>query len=468
MFLKVSGVILAAGEGTRLKVREPKPLVSLLGRKLLDYSIKELDLFLLDCSSKSHLAVVVGHEKDRVEKHLKEIMKVLNTNIYSAYQELQKGTADALKSYLNKVKESDNMDCIIVICSDTPLISKKHIQELFSKLIGDNLDAVVATFKLDNPTGYGRIITGEKGFDIIEEKDVNSEQRKIKEVNSGVYIFKKEYLYKHINLIESMNNSKEFYLTDMFKKGRNIGSVLFSDGNIFKGVNTLEQLNSVEFLMREKIYDHFVEQGVRFQDKNSVYIDDTVTIEKNVYIESGVHLKGKTIIKENSIISCGSIIKDSQIEKEVVIKPYCVIDRCHIFSQASVGPFAHLRPETKIGESSKVGNFVEMKKTQIDKNVKISHLSYVGDADIGENTNIGCGFITCNYDGESKNKTIIGKDSFIGSDSQMIAPVTLGDRCYVASGSTISKDLEDDDFAIARSRQEIKKGCAKKFLKNKK
>ena len=236
---------------------------------------------------------------------------------------------------------------------------------------------------------------------------------------------------------------------------------------LFLGVNTMKQLEEAEAIAREENIKRLQESGVIVVDSRNTYVDNQVRVEPGVKIMPNVHLRGKSIIKKNSIVETGSIITDSIIEENVFVNPYTIIEDSKVQKGATVGPFARIRPGTDIGENCRVGNFVETKKSILKAGSKVSHLSYVGDAEIGRKTNIGCGFITCNYDGKNKHKTSIGENCFIGSDSQVVAPINIGNDCFVASGSTINSDLNDGDFAISRSRQVTKEGMAKKFLKNK-
>jgi bifunctional UDP-N-acetylglucosamine pyrophosphorylase/glucosamine-1-phosphate N-acetyltransferase len=321
---------------------------------------------------------------------------------------------------------------------------------------------------VDNPYGYGRIIKEEQGFYIVEQKDASEQEQQIKEVNSGIYLWKTAYISEHLGGLESNNASGEFYLTDLCEIGRNIKPYCFNNEKLFLGVNTFVQLEEAEhLLLREKVTT-FMEQGVRFQNSQSVILGSNVTINAGTIIGTNVQILGESVIGTGVVIEAGAIIKDCIIEDEVHIKAYSYLEQSVVKQGAAIGPFAHLRPGADIGEESKIGNFVEVKKAKLERGVKVSHLSYVGDAEIGESTNIGCGFITCNYDGANKHLTKIGKNCFIGSDSQMIAPVELGDECYVGSGSTINSSMPAGSFAIARARQVTKENMARKFIKKKK
>lgn len=293
------------------------------------------------------------------------------------------------------------------------------------------------------------------------------EQKKIREVNSGVYLIRTSYIKRYLDEISSDNSAGEFYLTDLFKPDIPIKACRFQDPNLFLGVNTFEQLAEIESILRKKKIKELQEAGVYFEDPQSIYIDLTVEIEEEVRIGGMVKISGDTKISKGSIIEQGCIIKSSQIGESNHILAYSYLEKSILGPGNQIGPFARLREGTQLDGNCKIGNFVETKKAHLKEGSKASHLSYIGDAEIGERTNIGCGFITCNYDGKDKHQTKIGADSFIGSDVQMIAPVELGDEVFVAAGSTINENIPSGGFGIARSKQSTKEGMAKKFIKKK-
>ena len=459
---KISIVILAAGKGTRLGVETPKPLVSFQQTNLIHQVITEI--IKLKNHAQIKLSVILGHQKEMVQDYLNKNFNDLNLEF--VYQDKQLGTGHAVSEFINQTK-SDS-DEVMILCADTPLITKSSLTSLIDFKNNSNLNACGLSFIAKNPQGYGRIkrVSPDRGISIIEEKDASAEERKINEVNSGIYLVDQSYLLEKIGKLDNKNKSGEFYLTDIMGPNDNCGFITVKNGeDIFLGVNTMTQLEQAEQLARKKMCEHLQLNGVCIIDSNTTYIDNEVKIEPGVKIMPNVHLRGKTIIKKNSCIETGCVISDTIIGENVKILPYTVLEDSQVLNGASVGPFARIRPGSQIGEECKVGNFVETKKSILKPGAKVSHLSYVGDAEIGQKTNIGCGFITCNYDGKNKHQTIIGENCFIGSDSQVIAPVTIGDNCYVASGSTINSNLNDGDFAISRSRQVTKEGMAKRFLK---
>ena len=458
---KISLVILAAGEGKRLRLNCPKPLAPLAGKKLIDFPVEASLGFLKDNNLTGKITLVLGHGIDLIKAHPKSE----DSKIQYATQEKQLGTADAVRSYLQSYGESDQSDYTFVLCSDTPMISKKDLLKLYETIREKDFDAIAATFTAKNPFGYGRIIQTSKGFHIVEEKDADKEIKEIEEVNSGLYIFKSSFLKNEISSISNNNKSSEFYLTDIFSDDKNVKSLLFEDESTFLGVNDLHQLQKAERIIKKKHMNELVENGVRFIDINHSYVDVSVEVGEGTCVYPNVFLEGKTVIGKNCIIEPGAIIRSSTLQDEVHIKAYSHLEDSIVKSMAVIGPYGRLRPGSDIGEGSKIGNFVEIKKSKLHQGVKVSHLSYVGDAEIGDETNIGCGFITCNYDGKNKHKTTIGKNTFIGSDSQTVAPVEIGNDCFVASASTINQSMPDGSFAISRTRQETKPGMAKKFLK---
>lgn len=459
-------VILAAGQGTRLKMDVPKPLAPVVGRKLVDFPLMAAQKFLNTKKAHGKICLVLGHGKELVEEHLKANWPQCPWEV--AHQKQQNGTADALRAYFNDIKEAKDRAYTVVLCADTPLITENEISTLVSILESEKLDGVAATFIEETPRGYGRIVRQGDGFRIVEEKEADDSQKQITEVNSGLYVLRTDFILKYLFDLESNNASREFYLTDLFQIERKVKAITFTDKIPFGGVNDIKQLQKSSELLRNKITARAQENGVRFIAPEQTFIDDTVVIGSGAVIYPGCVLEGETVIGEGAVLESGVIAKNSKIGKDCKILAYSYLEGAEVGQSASIGPFARLREGSVIGAKSKIGNFVETKKAILAEEVKVSHLSYVGDAEIGARTNIGCGFITCNYDGASKHKTVIGKDSFIGSDSQMIAPVTLGDGCYVASGSTINQSMEAGDFAIARAKQVTKSGMAKRFIKTSK
>ncbi len=450
---KLSIVILAAGKGTRLKLKFPKPLAPLENKTLVDYVVDA-------AKDLGDISLVVGHQGELLKEHFK------NSNFHYVDQTEQLGTGHAVKMYFDQTKNADDYKYTMIACADTPLITDNVLKELIDEIKADDLDAIAATFNDKDPTGYGRIVRGEKGFKIVEQKDASSEELLINEVNAALYVFKTKYLKEHIYNLKSENNANEFYLTDTFFFEAKVKAKLFADKDYFLGVNDLYQLSIADRKLRNRNTKALMTSGVRFIDPFHSYVYSK-NINEGTVIYPNVHIDSSSVIGRDVVIEPGCIIKNSTIEDGVTLKAYTYITDSKVAKKAKIGPMAQLRPGSEIGEGSKLGNFVEVKKSKISTNSSISHLSYVGDAEIGSDVNIGCGFITCNYDGANKHKTIIGDGSFIGSDCQMIAPIEVGKKAYVGSGSTINKSIPDGAFAIARARQDTKADMAKRFIKKK-
>lgn len=460
-------VILAAGKGTRMKIETPKALAKTAGRTLLDYVVDAALEFAKISSLHAEIGLVVGHKKELLEEWLSH--HPAKNQLKTAWQKEQNGTADALKACFNDLPHFWQYDYTLVACADTPMIQAAEFCSLFEALKSHpELVGVAATFEAHNPKGYGRIVHGDKGFHIVEEKDADEKQRTITEVNSGFYILKTKHVKEILGSIGNNNKSGEFYLTDLFQDKFSVKAVKFPSEIPFLGINTMEQLAEVTALLRERKVKQLMLDGVEFLNPSTVHLDHEVQIGVGSIIYPNVTLLGKTTIGKNVTVESGAFIKNSMVYDQAAILAHCYLEEAVVHAKATIGPMARLRPGADIGSESKIGNFVEVKKSKLAQGVKVSHLSYVGDAEIGENTNIGCGFITCNYDGVQKHKTKIGKNTFIGSDCQMVAPIEIGDDAFVAAGSTITKSVPDGGFGIARSQQLTKEGAAKRFLKTKK
>ena len=460
-------VILAAGKGTRMKTDTPKALAVCAGKPLLDYVVQAALSFAKNSSLTAEIGVVVGHRKELLEKWWQSHSQ--KSLIRTAWQREQKGTADALKACFQDLPDFWNFDFTLVACADTPLITEKEFQELYDVLKANpELVGVAATFSTHQPTGYGRIQKGKKGFRIIEEKDATEEQRKISEVNSAFYILKTSHVKSVLGEINNKNKSGEFYLTDLFQDEFAVRAVKFPSEIPFLGINTLEQLAHVDKIVRDNKMKKLMVEGIRFLNPDQVYIEDDVEIGIGSIIYPGCTLLGSTKIGPSVLVESNCFIKNSSIAEGAEILAGSYLEEAIVHTDATIGPMARLRPGTEIGPEAKIGNFVEVKKSKLARGAKVSHLSYIGDAEIGENTNIGCGFITCNYDGANKHQTKIGSNTFIGSDCQAVAPIEIGNDAFVAAGSTITRSIPNGGFGIARSQQITKDGAAKKFLKTKK
>lgn len=455
-------VILAAGLGKRMNSSIPKVLHKLHGLPMLQYVLNII------CALDPYRVVIV------VGKHYREIEKSLDISdkIVFAHQKEAKGTGDALACalpYLGSFRKT-----ILVINGDTPLITTKTIKRFFLLHHKKNNDLSILSFISQSPGAYGRIIRDENGkvLSIVEDRDATVAQKKIKEVNSGIYAMEQNILplVKKIKLNESKG---EYYLTDIVKLavdgGARIDAFCIGSEKELTGINTREELETARKLMKIRIIDNHIKKGVEFLDKGTVFIDSKVKIGRGTVIYPNVYLGGNTVIGKECKIFPNVRIENTVIEDEAIIKDSTLIEGSVIKKGAVVGPFAHIRPESEIQTGAKIGNFVEVKKSVIGTGSKAQHLTYIGDARIGKNVNIGAGTITCNYDGYKKNVTTIEDDVFIGSDSQLIAPVKIGRGAYVGAGSTITKDVPPDALALSRVPQKNIDGWAiKRRAKSKK
>jgi len=451
----LAAIILAAGKGTRMNSSLPKVLHSLRGRPLLDHV---LDTALSLTPGK--VIVVAGHGSDAV----RSIVDKRSGDMEVVVQEPQLGTGHAVSRCLGALSGFEGT--VIVLSGDVPGLRPGTLRELARARTEKGAAVSVLTGHLENPNGYGRIVRGPEGDirEIREQKDLAEGQDSITEVNLGVYSFGSSFLARELPRIGNDNAQGEYYLTDLIKAAVSSGSGAVShtapDHTEALGINTLKELSGVEMMMNQKYLEKLMSAGVRILDPERTWIDDTVSIEPEALIHPTAFLYGQTRIGAGSVIGPGAVITDSDIGREVVIKPYCVITDSNIDDGAEVGPFAHMRPGSEIRRSGKIGNFVEMKKAVIGEGSKVSHLSYVGDAELGKGVNIGAGCVTCNYDGFGKYKTNIEDGVFVGSGVMMVAPITLGKGSLIAAGSTLTRDVPPDALAVARSPQSEKEGWA--------
>lgn len=456
--MEFTAIILAGGQGTRMKSPLPKVLHPVAGKPMIARVVNT-------CRSAgvTEIRVVVGHGQNLVKTVLEPL------NVQTFVQEKQLGTADAVRSAKLDSIGSD----VIIMNGDHPLITDQDLKNFISDFKEQRLDLAVVTVELDVPGEFGRIVrNGNQLISIVETKDASAETLKIKEVNTGIYIVKAEVLQKYIPLIKNNNSKQEFYLTDIvdlaLENKLKTQALLSNNTDVAHGVNNQQELAAATKKVFQAKNKKLLEAGVVFIDPDTAYIEESVVIGAGSVIYPNTFIRGKTAIGAFTVIEPNCFISDSVIGDSVHMKAGCYIEQVIINNKASVGPYARLRPETIIGEEAHVGNFVEMKKVKFGKKSKAGHLSYLGDADIGEEVNIGCGTITCNYAADQKKyKTVIGDRVFVGSDSQLVAPVTIGNDSLVASGTTVTKNVPEGALALARSPQVNKEGYAQKFKVNK-
>ena len=445
----LTAIVLAAGRGTRMQSAHPKVLHKLLDEPLLSYSLRAL----AELGIKRQLVVVGGdQEGDQVASSLTAF-----SGLEWPRQTQALGTADAVAAAL---KTLDGVSgTVLILCGDVPLLSSATLQLFYQKHQENRSQLTVLTALLDDAGSYGRILLDDEGLPeaIIEAKDATKEQLLIKRINSGSYLVDIDLLRRALAEIDCDNAQGEYYLTDMVAFARHEGAqtAIFdiSDNREILGINTREDLVSLEKIMAAGICRHWLSNGVTVRFPETVRIGPQVILGQDTEIEAGVSLSGRTEIGGSCHIGTGALIKDCKIGDQVEIKPYSVLEDAVVEEESQIGPFARLRPGTEIGAGAKIGNFVETKKARFGKGAKASHLAYIGDAEIGEQSNLGAGTITCNYDGFNKFKTEIGRRVFIGSDSQLVAPLKLGDDVLVGAGSTITRNVADNVLVTTRTRQ---------------
>ena len=444
-------VVLAAGKGTRMKSALPKVLHEAAGRPLIDHVMASAESL-----TPASVVVIVGHQTEQLRAHLAQ-----KPGIKLALQEPQLGTGHALLQAEPHLE--GKRGTVLLLSGDVPLLRAETVRTLLSHHANTRAAATVLTATVARPDGYGRIVREDGAISaIVEHKDATAHERAIAEINSGVYAFDLAPLFGALRQIGSSNAQGEYYLPDLvgvFRgRGLPVETVSLSDPREILGVNSRKELAEVSAILRDRKNDELMAAGVTLVDPATTWVGADVVVGPDTVLHPGVYLEGQTRVGSGCEIHSSVRIIDSTVGDRVVINNFCVIRQSVIESGAAVGPFAQLRPASKVGENAHVGNFVELKNTTLGRGSKANHLAYLGDATIGEKVNVGAGTITCNYDGVVKHPTIIEDGAFIGSDSQLIAPVRVGKNAYVAAGSSITEDVPPDSLAIARSRQVNKAG----------
>jgi len=453
--MKNYAIVLAAGKGTRMRTELPKCAYPILKKPMIEYILEEIERSVID-----ETTIVVGHQKQ-------VFYDILGDRANFVTQEEQLGTGHAVK--MAKDVLVDKIGQTIIMLGDMPLVDYKVINKVINYHRDRKHDLTVLTTKFDIPKGYGRILRKENGVieSIVEHNDCTDEQKKIKEVNTGIYVVDNKLLFEAVDMIQVNEKKGEYYLTDIVEIMRDnyrVGTFELWDNSKVMGINDLYSVSIAEKFLRDSINKSHMIKGV------SIINPETVTIGHDVYIEPGVtiypntYLTGGSIIKAGSKIGPNTEIHTSVIHENVIVKHSLVFD-CEVNENSTIGPFAHLRNQAIIGPNNRIGNFVEVKNSNTGFNTKAAHLAYIGDTQTGENVNFGCGSITVNYDGVKKHKTIIGDDVFIGCNTNLVAPISIGDNVFIAAGSTVTKDVPKGALAIARNRQ-INKADYKKNLIN--
>ena len=452
-------VILAAGKGTRMKSADPKVLHRAGGFSLIEHVLRAADAL-----RPATTVIVVGHLSARVKDTLRERL-----GLGFALQEPQLGTGHALLQAEPHL--AGKSGTVVLLSGDVPLLRPATLRSLVETHTALGATATVLTARVDRPQGYGRVVrdAGGRIAAIVEDKDTTAAEREIDEINSGIYAFAVEPLFAALKSIGAANAQGEYYLPDLVRiyreRGLAVETVSLADPREILGVNSRRELADVTAILKATKNEELMASGVSLIDPASAWVGPDVTIGPDTVIHPNVYLEGRTRIGSGCEIHAGVRIVDSSVDDGVVINNFCVISESHIASGARIGPFAHIRPQSDVGEGAHVGNFTELKKTTLGKGSKANHLSYLGDATIGEHVNIGAGTITCNYDGTHKHPTVIEDGAFIGSDSQLVAPVRVGKGAYVAAGSSIVEDVPAGALGIARGKQANKAGWVEKKRK---
>lgn len=444
-----TSVILAAGMGTRMKSKMPKVLHKVCGKPLSKWVIDASE-----AAGADKVCAVVGHKAETVKEVLGDVCEF-------ALQAEQKGTGHAVMQAIDVIKNSKGE--VVILNGDTPLITAETINKAIEYHKNNGNQATVITAILDDATGYGRIVRDNDGsvLKIVEQKDASEEEKKINEVNSGMYVFDAQSLVYALDKITPNNAQGEYYLTDtleiLLSAGKKIGGYAISDNDEIRGINDRVQLNEAEKIMQKRINEYHMRNGVTMRNPESVYIEDGVEIGNDTEICQNVTIKSGTKIGSDCVIGSGSMLDRAVIHDGVDVLSSVILES-EVDEGTHVGPFAYIRPNCHVGKEVKVGDFVELKNSNIDDGTKISHLTYIGDSDVGKRVNFGCGTVTCNYDGKKKYRTTIGDDCFVGCNTNFVSPINVGDGVYIAAGSTITEDIPENSLSIARARQVNKEG----------
>jgi bifunctional UDP-N-acetylglucosamine pyrophosphorylase/glucosamine-1-phosphate N-acetyltransferase len=467
---KIAGlavVIMAAGLGKRMRSKRAKVLHPVAGQEMVLYSVG-LGLRVAG----DRVAVVVGHQADLVRQAIDRSMsgKSSGSSIAIVEQREQLGTGHAVLQTrpVFAVGKRDAPSRYLILNGDTPLLREATVRELLRVHEMECATVTVLTAVLADASGYGRVVrahsAGRSVSRIVEDRDANAEERAIHEVNVGTYVVEGEFLFTALEKLDPSNAQGEYYLTEIVRlaaeQGRRVAAVMLKDSKEGLGVNTRRQLAEAEQVVRQQIRDRWLDAGVTMIDPASAWIDAAVTIGKDTVLYPGVTLEGTTVIGEDCVLHSHTRLRNCMVGNGVEILDHCLFSDSHIEDDARLGPFVHLRPGVVVRKKAKVGNFVEMKKTDLGEGSKANHLSYLGDARIGKGVNIGAGTITCNYDGMRKFQTVIEDGVFLGSDTQLIAPVTVGARAVVAANTTVTKDVPADALVIGRVPQVNRAGWA--------
>ena len=435
-------VILAAGKGTRMYSDLPKVLHKVAGKPILEHVINNAKELNPDA-----IHVVVGHGAELVQSSLSD------KKVTWCVQAEQLGTGHAVQQALPEINDTQN---VLVLYGDVPLLTANTLKKLLNKRSDNQL--VILSAKLNDPTGYGRIVRSENKVQcIVEQNDADNETQKINEINSGILASSAENLKSWLSTIDNQNAQQEYYLTDCIElavnENKSVEAIVCENHEEILGINNKKQLSNAERIFQKRIVEKLMDEGVTLIDPMRIDVRGSLNTGQDVEIDINCIFIGENTLHDGVSVGANSVIISSEIHAGTHLHANCYIEGAKIGQNCELGPFARIRPETRLAEKVKIGNFVEVKKSNVKKESKINHLSYIGDTEVGEHVNIGAGTITCNYDGANKHRTIIGDNVFIGSDTQFIAPVTIGSGATIGAGSTITKDTPNDKLTLARSKQ---------------
>ena len=442
-----------------MRARRPKVLHRLAGQTLIEHVLRAADAL-----APARTAVVIGHQAEQVRTGLER-----RPGLSLVHQTEQRGTGHALLQ--TAATFEGQQGTLVVLSGDVPLIRPQTLRRLVDTHEGAAAAMTVVTATLARPYGYGRIVRSEGRLArVVEERDATDSQRQIKEINGGIYAFDLAPLFEALGDVPVSGAIGEIYLPGLVtlyrRRGLTVETVEVDDPNEVRGINSQTELAEVKRIVRQSKNEELMAAGVTIEDPATTYIDVDVTVGQDTVIHPGVFLEGRTTVGARCELHAGTRVVDSTLGDDVLVRNHCILQNASVAEGAEVGPFAHLRPDTVVGPAAKVGNFVEMKKTSLGAGSKANHLSYLGDATIGAGANVGAGTITCNYDGERKHRTTVGDRVFIGSGTQLVAPVTLGDGAYVGAGSCITQDIPAEALGVARGRQVNKDGWAARRKRN--
>jgi bifunctional UDP-N-acetylglucosamine pyrophosphorylase/glucosamine-1-phosphate N-acetyltransferase len=453
-------LVLAAGKGTRMRSSTIKVLHPMLGRTLIDWVVSSA----LEAGIEA-VTIVVGHDREHVQAHLSS--GPYASSVTFAEQLEQLGTGHAVWSARDALLAAGS-DYTLVLSGDVPNLSAETLTSFLGAARQANVPVAMITARLDEPARYGRIVRADSGevTAIVEAADATPEQLAIQEINAGIYLMRTNFMLRELDALctgTAQNAQGEFYLTDLIAAASGQGGVLgwvIDEVEETQGVNTRQDLAHATEFARARIVDRWMLAGVTCMAPGQVFIGPEVKLGQDVTLYPGVHLEGRTLVGEGSVIEPGCVVRDAEIGAHCMIKASCYLQEARLEEHVTIGPFAHLRPGADLGPYSKVGNFVEIKKTRLEEGAKASHLSYLGDAHVGARANIGAGTITCNYDGVNKHRTEIGEGAFIGSNTSLVAPIKIGDGAFVAAGSTLTNEVPSRSLGVARGRQRVIEGWA--------